>query len=211
MRPSNPTTRQTLQIQAANPERYAVRVADAQPQGVASDGYVRFEVPPLQRGCAVYLCGLVKVADHPSEDVRAIQVLEGGQVVRRLALNQISRLPTGPAGSHILKLREGQGGPECARNFTPRAQQVISLARKEADRFHHNFVATEHLFLGLIGLGQGTAVKVLGNMGLNLESVRAEVEKQVGFGPDQKIIGHIPYMPRVKRVLALAAKEALVS
>ncbi len=103
---------------------------------------------------------------------------------------------------------EGQGCPECASNFTPRAQQVLSLARKEADRFHHNFVGTEHLLLGLIRLGQGTAVTVLGNMGLNLESVRAEVEKQVGIGPDQKIIGSIPYTPRVKKVLALAAKEA---
>ena len=104
--------------------------------------------------------------------------------------------------------REGQGRSECASNFTPRAQQVLSLARREADRFHHNFVGTEHLLLGLIRLGQGTAVTVLGNMGLNLESVRAEVERQVGIGPDQKIIGSIPYTPRVKKVLALAAKEA---
>ena len=35
-------------------------------------------------------------------------------------------------------------------NFTPRAQQVLALARKEADRFHHNYVGTEHLLLGLI-------------------------------------------------------------
>ena len=35
-----------------------------------------------------------------------------------------------------------------------------------------------------------------------------EVEKQVGTGPDQKMIGNIPYTPRVKKVLALAAKEA---
>src|SRR5512137_1507253 len=91
-------------------------------------------------------------------------------------------------------------------NFTPRAQQVLSLARKEADRFHHNFVGTEHLLLGLIRLGQGTAVTVLGNMGLNLESVRAEVEEQVGTGPDQEMIGTIPYTPRAKKVLALAAK-----
>ena len=39
-------------------------------------------------------------------------------------------------------------------NFTPRAQQVLALARKEADRFNHNFVGTEHLLLGLIKLGQ---------------------------------------------------------
>ena len=93
-------------------------------------------------------------------------------------------------------------------NFTPRAQQVLALARKEADRFNHNFVGTEHLLLGLIKLGQGVAVSVLQKLGLDLETVRMEVEKQVGTGPDQKMIGNIPYTPRVKKVLALAAKEA---
>jgi ATP-dependent Clp protease ATP-binding subunit ClpC len=97
---------------------------------------------------------------------------------------------------------------EAMNNFTPRAQQVIALARKEADRFNHNFVGTEHLLLGLIKLGQGVAVNVLQKLGLDLETVRMEVEKQVGTGPDQKMIGNIPYTPRVKKVLALAAKEA---
>src|SRR5574342_390829 len=97
---------------------------------------------------------------------------------------------------------------EAMSNFTPRAQQVLALARKEADRFNHNFVGTEHLLLGLIKLGQGVAVNVLQKLGLDLETVRMEVEKQVGTGPDQKVIGNIPYTPRVKKVLALAAKEA---
>src|ERR1700678_4516855 len=97
---------------------------------------------------------------------------------------------------------------EAMNNFTPRAQQVLALARKEADRFNHNFVGTEHLLLGLIKLGQGVAVNVLQKLGLDLETVRMEVEKQVGTGPDQKMIGNIPYTPRVKKVLALASKEA---
>lgn len=93
-------------------------------------------------------------------------------------------------------------------NFTPRAQQVLALARKEADRFHHNYVGTEHLLLGLINLGQGVAVNVLQKMGLDLETVRDAVEKQVGSGPTAKPSGNIPYTPRVKKVLALAGKEA---
>src|SRR6184192_177855 len=93
-------------------------------------------------------------------------------------------------------------------NFTPRAQQVLQLARKEADRFNHNYVGTEHLLLGLIKLGQGVAVNVLQKMGLDLETVRMEVEKQVGSGPETKMVGNVPYTPRVKKVLALAGKEA---
>ncbi len=104
--------------------------------------------------------------------------------------------------------RETEHAMEGLNNFTPRAQQVLTLARQEAERLQHNFVGTEHLLLGMIRLGQGVGVTVLAKLGLDLESVRSEVEKQVGRGPDQKPVGLIPYTPRVKRVLALAAKEA---
>ncbi len=97
---------------------------------------------------------------------------------------------------------------EPMNNFTPRAQQILALARKEADRFNHNYVGTEHILLGLIKLGQGVAVSVLQKMGLDLETVRSAVEKQVGSGPEGKASGSIPYTPRVKKVLALAGKEA---
>jgi ATP-dependent Clp protease ATP-binding subunit ClpC len=45
-------------------------------------------------------------------------------------------------------------------------------------------------------------------MGLDLERVRMEVEKHVGSHPETNMIGNIPNTPRVKKVLALAAKEA---
>jgi|APTNR8051073442_1049403.scaffolds.fasta_scaffold00052_56 ATP-dependent Clp protease ATP-binding subunit ClpC len=93
-------------------------------------------------------------------------------------------------------------------NFTPRAQQVLQLARKEADRFNHGYVGTEHILLGIIALGQGVAVNVLQRLGVNLESVRLEVEKAVGVGPETKTVGNLPFTPRVKKVLALASSEA---
>jgi len=103
---------------------------------------------------------------------------------------------------------KGTESDEGMSNFTPRAQEVLSLARKEADRLNHNFVCAEHLLLGLTKLGQGVAVNVLQKMGLDLETVRLEVEKQVSTGPDQKQVGDIPYTPRVKKVLKLASEEA---
>jgi predicted dehydrogenase len=109
--------------------------------------------------------------------------------------------------SKVVSAEQPERG-QTLNNFTPRAQQVLALARKEADWFNHNFVGTEHIFLGLIALGQGVAVNVLRKLGLELETVRAEVEKQIGTGPDQKLTGNIPYTPRVKKVLALASKEA---
>ena len=62
-------------------------------------------------------------------------------------------------------------------NFTPRAQQVLTLARKEADRFHHNYVGTEHLLLGLIKLGQGVAVSVLPSTSESLMSTPSKDER----------------------------------
>ncbi|MEE9368691.1 MAG: ATP-dependent Clp protease ATP-binding subunit [Pontiella sp.] len=93
-------------------------------------------------------------------------------------------------------------------NFTPRAQQVLQLARKEADRFNHGYVGTEHILLGLIALGHGVAVNALQALGIDLASVRLEVEKAVGTGPETKTIGNIPFTPRAKKVLALSASEA---
>src|SRR5262249_21148678 len=91
---------------------------------------------------------------------------------------------------------------------TPRAAQILELARKEASRFNHNFVGTEHVLLGLLELASGVAVNVLKNQGLLTDVVRKEVEKQIGAGPEQQIIGHIPFTPRVIKVIELAAKEA---
>ena len=93
-------------------------------------------------------------------------------------------------------------------NFTPRAQQVLKLAQQEAERFNHGYVGTEHLLLGLAALGEGVAVIVLQKLGVDLETLRMEVEKAVGTGPETKTIGTIPFTPRVKKVLSLAASEA---
>jgi hypothetical protein len=114
-----------------------------------------------------------------------------------------------PAVAHrkLIEPFDPTAAEELLCNFTPRAQQVLVLARREAEQLHHNFVGTEHLLLGLIGLGQGVAVNVLHKLGLKLENVRAEIVNSIGVGPDQKLIGNLLLTPRVKRVLALADKE----
>ncbi len=94
-------------------------------------------------------------------------------------------------------------------DFTPRAQQVIRvLAQKEAERFNHPYIGTEHLLLGLIALGDGVAVTVLESMGVDLDALRLEVENSVGQGPETQTAGPLPMTPRAKKVLGLAASEA---
>ncbi len=92
--------------------------------------------------------------------------------------------------------------------FTPRARQVILLARKEADRFNHNYIGTEHILLGLVKLGQGVAVDVLREMGVDFETLWLEIERAVGSGPETKVIGEVPLTVKSRRVIELALEEA---
>jgi len=92
--------------------------------------------------------------------------------------------------------------------FTERARKVIILAKEEARRFNHDYIGTEHILLGLIREGEGVASTVLQKLGLSLENIRIEVEKLVQPGPTTQIIGDIPFTPRAKKSLELAAEEA---
>ncbi|MFH0913114.1 MAG: ATP-dependent Clp protease ATP-binding subunit [Candidatus Omnitrophota bacterium] len=92
--------------------------------------------------------------------------------------------------------------------FTERARKVIILAKEEARRFNHDYIGTEHILLGLVREGEGVAAAVLQKMGVSLEKIRLEIEKLVQPGPTTQIIGDIPFTPRAKKALELAAEEA---
>ncbi len=92
--------------------------------------------------------------------------------------------------------------------FTERARKVIVFAKEEARRFNHDYIGTEHLLLGLIREGEGVAASVLQKLGVDLESIRIEVEKLVQPGPQTQVVGDIPFTPRSKKALELSAEEA---
>jgi ATP-dependent Clp protease ATP-binding subunit ClpC len=92
--------------------------------------------------------------------------------------------------------------------FTDRARKVMALARKEAQRFNHDFIGTEHILLGLIQEGSGVAANVLKNLGVEIEKIRREIEKNVQSGPSMVTMGQLPFTPRAKKVLELSMEEA---
>ena len=92
-------------------------------------------------------------------------------------------------------------------NLTPRARQILLLARQEAERFNHDYIGTEHLLLGILALNEGVAVSVLKSLGLNLQQLRLEVEKSCGVGGATQTAGPMPLSPRLKRVLAKSGLE----
>lgn len=93
--------------------------------------------------------------------------------------------------------------------FTNRAKQVIKLAKKEAQRLNHNYLGTEHVLLGLLKLGQGIAVNVLRSFNLDYETVRTEIERLVGFGPEIQVYGDPALTGKVKKVFEYANEEAI--
>ena len=92
--------------------------------------------------------------------------------------------------------------------FTPRARQALLLAKRESMRFNHGYVGTEHLLLGLLALGEGVAMSVLQEKGLNLEALRLEVEKSCGQGEATMLAGELAITSGLSKVFELAAGEA---
>lgn len=93
--------------------------------------------------------------------------------------------------------------------FTDRARHSVVLAQEEARELHHNYIGTEHLLLGLLKEDQNLAAKALKQQSVvTLEAARGELEKQIGRGQD-RLDAHIPFTPRLKKVLELALREAL--
>ena len=100
-------------------------------------------------------------------------------------------------------------------NLTPRAQQVLILAKQEAERFGHQFVGTEHVLSALLKIQQCIAVSVLCSMNIDIKQVRSKLEQQLANikasePKADKNPSTVELTPRVQKVLLLAAKEANV-
>ena len=93
--------------------------------------------------------------------------------------------------------------------FTERARRTIILARQEALRLGHACLDTEHLLLGLITKGDGSAVRIIQNLGLDIKELHYEVEKKISKSYDHLDENRdIPFTPQAKRVLELSIEEA---
>ena len=70
---------------------------------------------------------------------------------------------------------QGQAAPTGHIPFTPRAKEVFELSFREALQLGHTHIGTEHILLGLIREGEGVAVQVLQQMGVDLGRAGREV------------------------------------
>ena len=92
--------------------------------------------------------------------------------------------------------------------FTNQSRRVVVLAQEEARMLNHNYIGTEHLLLGLLHEGRGSAARALEAMDVTLQAARDQVIVIIGRGQAQQS-GHIPFTPRAKKSLELSLREAL--
>ena len=92
--------------------------------------------------------------------------------------------------------------------FTDRAKKVMNLARQEAQRFNHEYLGTEHLLLGIVREGTGTAISVLKNLEFSQKQLEAELVARMPPTENVLTLGEIPFSPQAKKVLELSVEEA---
>lgn len=93
--------------------------------------------------------------------------------------------------------------------YTDRARRVIVLADQEARNLHHGYVGTEHLLAGFLAEGEAVAFRALDALGVTLAMAREAVEKRSPAG-DASPSAHLAFTPRLKKVLELGLREALL-
>ncbi|MGN5955327.1 ATP-dependent Clp protease ATP-binding subunit [Sphingobacterium lactis] len=95
--------------------------------------------------------------------------------------------------------------------FSPRVKDVISYSREEALRLRHEYIGTEHLLLGLIREGDGVAIKILKNIGVDMAAVRQAIEEAV-MGPSvsRTSISNMPLTKQAEKVLKITYLEAKI-
>ena len=92
--------------------------------------------------------------------------------------------------------------------FTESARKAIEYARDEASRLRHDYIGTEHLLLGLVRLGDGRAIDIIANLGLDLADLRNSIEEVVQPSGGTMTMGQLPLTARAKKTLEVSGQEA---
>jgi ATP-dependent Clp protease ATP-binding subunit ClpC len=93
-------------------------------------------------------------------------------------------------------------------NFSQRVQEVIRLSREEALRLGHDYIGTEHLLLGIIREGEGVAINIFTNLGIDPSKIKKTVEETVKQAGSTLTVGNIPLTKQAEKVLKITYLEA---
>jgi ATP-dependent Clp protease ATP-binding subunit ClpA len=114
-------------------------------------------------------------ADPDAEDAAALKAIGIDLDAVRRAIEE----NFGPGALHLPRetaprKRKLFGRPTGHIPFSPRAKKVLELALREAIRLKHNYIASEHILLGIIREGNGLACRILTEAGADLGKLRTD-------------------------------------
>ena len=92
--------------------------------------------------------------------------------------------------------------------FSDRARKAMSYSRQEAERLGHDYIAPEHILLGILKEGGGVAATVFIRIGLSLQEIQTELEKRLVKGSAESNVGQLPFTPPSRKVLEFTIDEA---
>ena len=92
--------------------------------------------------------------------------------------------------------------------FTERGRKVIIYAKEEAEKRQNDYLGTEHLLLAILREEDSLPVIILKKMGLSIDALRIEIERNLPTGSNVLTFGDIPFTPRAKKVLEMGVEEA---
>lgn len=94
--------------------------------------------------------------------------------------------------------------------FSPRVKDVIAFSKEEAMRMGNEFIGVEHLMLGMIREGEGSAIQILNHFGVDVVGLRLELEKGLLRNVKSSFTNpaNIPLVKQAERVLKITYLEA---
>ncbi|OUQ01620.1 ATP-dependent Clp protease ATP-binding subunit [Lactobacillus gallinarum] len=92
-------------------------------------------------------------------------------------------------------------------SYSKSVNQVLEIAREQAQNFHHRLIGTEHVLLALVIETDGEAGKILRSWGLTPTAVREEIERYTGYGSAPKT-SYMEMSPRLSLALDYAKRQA---
>lgn len=95
--------------------------------------------------------------------------------------------------------------------FSPRVKDVISFSREESLRLGHDYIGVEHLLLGIIREGEGTAARILKMLNTDLQELRMRVEQSIKTSSVRsRNAGNLPLVKQAEKVLKITYLEAKI-
>ncbi|UCH62192.1 MAG: ATP-dependent Clp protease ATP-binding subunit [Fidelibacterota bacterium] len=93
-------------------------------------------------------------------------------------------------------------------NFSKRVQNILRNAKEEALRLGHSYIGSEHLLLGILNEGGGSAYEILTELVSDIQELQTEIEDMVRSSGGTITLGHLPHTRRAERILRTTFAEA---